>query len=77
MVGLEPTPNRLKADCSAIELHPHSCELLNLDLMQEPCGSQLGVLRSRDRGMTPYPRVELGTPSLGKTGLHPAGKGKK
>ncbi len=25
--------------------------------------------------LTPYPRVELGTPSLGKTGLHPAGKG--
>lgn len=38
MVGLEPTPNRLKADCSAIELHPHSCELLDLDLNQEPFG---------------------------------------
>ena len=25
--------------------------------------------------MTPYPGVEPGTPSLGKTGLHPAGKG--
>ncbi|WP_155897972.1 hypothetical protein [Allocoleopsis franciscana] len=35
----------------------------------------MSVLRLCDRGMTPYPGVEPGTPSLGKTGLHPAGKG--
>jgi len=32
-------------------------------------------LGDRDRSTAPYPRVELGTPSLGKTVLHPAGKG--
>ena len=53
MVGLEPTPNRLKADCSAIELHPRSFELLDLDLMQEPYSWLLQIpvffiLRVRD-----------------------------